>query len=504
MSTPSDNSVDDTPISSFFRHPTGILLTDLDKARFDKEIPLLEHQVRYFDEQSALLVSRRDQVTLSLAMRRSALAPVWHLPPDVLREIFSQVAADHDSIDLSGGPWTLGQVCAPWRDLVLDTPLVWSRPTLKGVYTSQSLHVLAEYLRRSRDCPLHIRAMFFVHHPQSAILDLHEAVFKVLITSSSRWKFVCFVIPMEFLKHISALCGKMPLLEEARIHLCTYYRHNPDGVEWRHLFSNVPSLRKISLDGPLFSEHMLTGNHITHFAGYVDRPGALRTIFKFPALVECHLWYRGSGTGSLQSPIRHDRIKYLAVNTTRVLAVLTLPSLKHLEIDEQYERNECVCAEAMSAFMDRSSFHLRSLSMTCRSFRTQLIQPYYMQMVEDFAITIHTSATLVAMFSPTRCDLFPKLRRLHIRLSSKVYLSKDHVLLLVNFIRERLDEAKSVALDVEKLDKVQISSSVPSYLDEFRKCGFDEFEIGVLTVDPQLHYLELRNPPWFDHAIVAD
>ncbi|KAG7440058.1 uncharacterized protein BT62DRAFT_1081140 [Guyanagaster necrorhizus] len=499
MSTSSDNSVDDTPISSFFRHPTGILLTDLDKARFDKEIPLLEHQVRYFNEQIPLLVSRRDQVTLSLAKRRSALALVWHLPPDVLREIFSQVAADHDSLDLSGGAWTLGQVCALWRDLVLDTPLVWSRLTLKGVYTSQSLQVLAEYLRRSRNCPLHIRGTFIVH-PQSASVDLFEAVFEMLIKSSPRWKFVCFVIPAEFLKHLSALCGKMPLLEEARIHLCTYCRDNPDGVEWRHLFSNIPSLRKMSLDGPMLSEQMLTWNHVTHFAGNVVRPGDIRTIFKLPALVECHLRCYGFLDDSLQSPIRHNRVKYLAVNATRVLAVLMLPSLKHLEIDEQYERNERVYAEAMSAFMDRSSSHLRSLSMTCRSFRTRLRQPYYTQMVEDFAITIHTSATLVAMFSSNRCDLFPKLRRLRIRLSRGVYLSKD-VLLLVNFIRERLDEAKSVALGVEKLDKVYISSPVPSHLDKFRKCGFDEFEIGVLTVEQQLHYLD---PPWFDRAIVAD
>ncbi|KAG7440242.1 uncharacterized protein BT62DRAFT_1012894 [Guyanagaster necrorhizus] len=441
----SDNSIDVTPISSFFRHPTGILLTDLDKARFDKEIPPLERQVRYFDEQSAFLVSQRD-------------------PTRTLPKIFSHVTVDHDSLDLSSGPWTLGQVCALWRDLVLDTPLVWSRPTLKGVYTSQSLQVLAEYLRRSRDCPLHIK-----WSP-----DLREPFFEVLMKISPRWKFVHFVMPMEFLTHLSAQCGKNSPFGGGS---------NP-AVD---LFSNVPSLRKIGLHGLTFSEPMLTGNHVTHFAGELDHLDDIKTIFEFPALFECRLQYNGKDSVFPLSPIQNDRIKYLVVNITRILNVLTLPSLEHLEIDEQWGAPMSACTEAMSAFVDRSSSHLRSLSMTEIAVLKQFIHSYYAQTVEDFTVTIKLSCWLAAVFYPwNRYEFIPNLRRLRIRFwdQDEVHLHEDHVVTLVNFIRGRLDEATSVALGVKKLDMVHISSKQSSYLDQIRKGGLDESDGCVLEALP--------------------
>ncbi|KAI3601118.1 hypothetical protein WG66_001658 [Moniliophthora roreri] len=79
---------------------------------------------------------------------------------DILSQIFILcVAPQGGTFLLNEAPWTLGQVCRHWRDIVLNTPLLWNSIHIKDSDAkdiSRASAILIEALRRSATSKLHL------------------------------------------------------------------------------------------------------------------------------------------------------------------------------------------------------------------------------------------------------------------------------------------------------------------------------------------------------------
>lgn len=121
------------------------------------------------------------------------------LPVELRVEIFRQVCDDYCSItDITEGPILLLRVCSAWKELVLQTPQLWtsfalnfnSRRRLPGPMESEFLiRAMNRWLDRSRNLPL----SFEFHCPvlDATCIDL----IRPLLSASVRWRDVTLHAP---------------------------------------------------------------------------------------------------------------------------------------------------------------------------------------------------------------------------------------------------------------------------------------------------------------------
>ncbi len=127
----------------------------------------------------------------------SSMCGLAMLPDEPLREVFGRVviATDKDRVyaALSLG---LSQVCRPFREIVLGTPLLWSFFEVLGRFPDPNFFKLC--LDRSRDHPLDI-TFWFVQHPVPSQVLVQETAGRV----SRRWRSFRTSIPLLFAHHVS-------------------------------------------------------------------------------------------------------------------------------------------------------------------------------------------------------------------------------------------------------------------------------------------------------------
>ncbi|KAF8070737.1 hypothetical protein FPV67DRAFT_1040719 [Lyophyllum atratum] len=82
------------------------------------------------------------------------LQSVNRLPPEILATIFTDLQPRRRSRYIIPFEVTMSHVCARWRDIALDTPLLW---TMIDIYSTDSLDYVSSYLKRSQSCPSHVR-----------------------------------------------------------------------------------------------------------------------------------------------------------------------------------------------------------------------------------------------------------------------------------------------------------------------------------------------------------
>ena len=80
-----------------------------------------------------------------LRRRINSIVPISRLPPEILIEIFSLVCQTSSTT-----PIFLGSICADWRSLAWNTPLLWCRITLEvsDALPKSRPHLLSEWLLR--------------------------------------------------------------------------------------------------------------------------------------------------------------------------------------------------------------------------------------------------------------------------------------------------------------------------------------------------------------------
>ncbi|KAG5636795.1 hypothetical protein H0H81_006816 [Sphagnurus paluster] len=114
-------------------------------------------------EASRVLLFRRAQRDLYDSLRLiNHNAPIGSLPPEILGQIFE--TANQSNAKENTRPWDhlcrrkplpiiISQVSSHWRDVALNSPLLWSEINISPPW---SLRIIALFLARSKACPIHL------------------------------------------------------------------------------------------------------------------------------------------------------------------------------------------------------------------------------------------------------------------------------------------------------------------------------------------------------------
>ncbi|KAF7376867.1 F-box domain-containing protein [Mycena sanguinolenta] len=144
--------------------------------------------------------------------------PVLALPNEVTSEIFMRFIPTYpDAPPLIGidSPTTLTHVCRQWRDVALATPMLWrSIEFLDNVYRRTVMRcVFADWIKRSRSCPLSI----------SVYIDDDEFLKEILADPSTvRWEH----LQLEGYIHSSfEIRSPLPMLHSLKLVLYGAFTH---------------------------------------------------------------------------------------------------------------------------------------------------------------------------------------------------------------------------------------------------------------------------------------
>ncbi|KAF9034434.1 hypothetical protein BDZ89DRAFT_1011952 [Hymenopellis radicata] len=321
-----------------------------DRVWIENAASALSHEITLAEEHITRLQAHCDAARQHLALYHSAMAPIRRLPRDVLVSIFEHAFhGDYLSTDVGKPPWTLGQVCRSWRDIVVSAHGLWSTVmyTSRGDTRDTVTEIMEEYLRRSGQ------------HPLTIVLrgKYHAPVYNLILKESHRWKLL-FAGPInsDFASCLSSLAGGIPQLEEL-------YLENDDC----NVFLQAPRLRRVWTFVRLSLPSM---EHITHYSAQL-KASELNTISEslFPSLITCDIELCDSSPSDVESPpilIHNSHIENLGLwGDLAVLHRLVLPGLTTLRISDL---KDPPVVSIISSFIQRSSCNLTTLSIRHHHF----------------------------------------------------------------------------------------------------------------------------------------
>ncbi|KAJ7674271.1 hypothetical protein B0H14DRAFT_3068185 [Mycena olivaceomarginata] len=272
----------------------------------------------------------------------------------------------------------MAQVCTSWRAIALGTPFLWCDIELDGVLWDTPSHIekattlLQSTLARSGTVLLNVALTDVVEHPFPPPPILH-----MLAAHSQRWR--TFICPCYLVGELSAIQGKLPLLQRLDIH---YLCDGPDSLD---MLSSLPSLTYLGFPGQFLADNIdklpLARLKIFKCVTTLDEvPEALTLMSRLPkaAQFQIHLALRSDVDKremEQTSDISSFYIQVLeecepshseeALGT--LFANLTLPFLTHLELEYQnYPSFPLIWPYAeFLALSTRSDFdsHLQSLQI---------------------------------------------------------------------------------------------------------------------------------------------
>lgn len=183
------------------------------------------------------LQHRRTQIAHHVCDKRSLLAPIRRLPPEILQMVFHAVltvtASTEQKFKYKYTPaiW-LTHICYYWRTVVFDTSTLWT-----SVFLSQqskwNISRLKSYSLHAKSLPLSVICLW----PSSQLLQK-------LAELSHRWRHLMLWTSKDLFSALGPLRNKIPLLQN--LHLSLDY----DGVSQIliDMFENAPSLRGVHLN----------------------------------------------------------------------------------------------------------------------------------------------------------------------------------------------------------------------------------------------------------------
>jgi len=180
-------------------------------------------------------------------LQQKTFANIRRLPDEILRNIFS-FCADPLALALAKHPvWRLAQVCGRWRDIIIDSPSLWSAINVDqlslGRHPKRIEHackLLQLYFARSKTHPLTIRCFRF--------RKLDPAIAEILVSSSERWQDL-FIYGYNGCndRSLDGIKGRIPQLRRLHTHQCTFSSEV-------NLFETAPSLTSLKLDEISFEQ----------------------------------------------------------------------------------------------------------------------------------------------------------------------------------------------------------------------------------------------------------
>ncbi|KAL0059763.1 hypothetical protein AAF712_013489 [Marasmius tenuissimus] len=183
-----------------------------------------EEEIRRIDEEISRLQAQRDILQQFVSRHRNLVSPFRRLPGELWAEVFVHCLPDNylPVRSTAEAPLALTAICQRWREVVLNTPRLWTSLHLYLPNPSRSspsddfvswLNLRKEgfelWLRRSGSLPLHLSLAAESGYD-------HSDFTKIMVKYSRRWKSIALShLPASALAPFNALSKEdLPLLED--------------------------------------------------------------------------------------------------------------------------------------------------------------------------------------------------------------------------------------------------------------------------------------------------
>ncbi|KAL0065700.1 hypothetical protein AAF712_007341 [Marasmius tenuissimus] len=321
----------------------------------------------------------RLQVTLDVAKRQSAmlkaclpayklvLNPIRYLPIEILGNIF-RLCVDEDvdlptrmtrlhqnpsylpTLDTAQSPWTLGQVCRRWRELVISLPDLWTAVDINwdSDYVGERTRLLIErrvslLLQRSLD-----RSLYISWHQDSC----QDRILSMLCSRSFQWRAATIRTGLKGLRHLSAYSGLFPGLSELHLHFeQDEWEEQDETDDAFSVFRDTPALCVLTLSGDTLISSRLKRQfpweQITRFNvkgySYYDAEVSINVHDILGLLVnveECFLDYFSFGDHPFSNRITLFKLHSFGilspsdVDAVSIFQSLTLPKLNSMMVGD--------------------------------------------------------------------------------------------------------------------------------------------------------------------------
>ncbi|KAK0234265.1 hypothetical protein IW262DRAFT_1335466 [Armillaria fumosa] len=228
--------------------PEFIMRAEFDLFRYDREIQC------HLDTVERL---KRDRAEIDeyIKQKKSLLAPVRRLPPELLCAVFAEAIKAEDPTS----SLRIALVCTHWRRLALSTPSLWSTITLdlKCPFSKSSRDNhgawIPLYLHRSQDEPLQIDFRDSRHNDADLVTWPSRGFLSTLFTEAHRWKevHISFMHSQSFFFLGEFVKGSVfPRLQSVDV---TYFGGSNVIDAMTSVLLLAPNLRTLSFKGHLLS-----------------------------------------------------------------------------------------------------------------------------------------------------------------------------------------------------------------------------------------------------------
>lgn len=226
-------------------------------------ISTLDDDMRNLEAALTELRRKREGFVSYIAANQESLSPFKWFPTDILMEIFMYFMAGWGSTaecSIKNGPLAITGICRHWRNIALETPLLWSSiPIVLGhgpnlyhsLGDSTSLDMLTTWLYRAQSCPLSItlraRHSYILAGYDLASLAKGQPLGEILdalIKSCHQWQNVYLQMTAALHERLSPVMWNIPNLQSLSLSIVTL----PPKID---IFQNAIHLSSLTYVGNL-------------------------------------------------------------------------------------------------------------------------------------------------------------------------------------------------------------------------------------------------------------
>ena len=438
------------------------------------------------------LAEQRARVQAYRDKHKVLVAPVWHLPPEILSYIFVLCLSHRPPNEINRTSLKrsllLARVNQYWRQVALSTPQLWTTifldsKSLSGSgaregqeapaepSSSSSLCMPKVCLERSGACPLSITVFS---------QEFNVDILNFIIPLSDRWRRMSLNTNLTMLQALFPIQGKLSRLEHLEIRNTQWAEGPPPAIGLLSFFSEAPLLKHVMVSNTFQQSFaILPLQQLTTWDSPI-RVSEFPNVFKLaPNLEECFLqplrMFNGSLNGSLipenQTTFSHNLTSlHISTGTITNLSVQLhhlphFPYLRQLFLycDKRVLINSP--ENTLVPFFANSGGQLEYL-MFGISVALDMIRQCLAYTPMLTSLHIHRMASDLVLHHLTLEEgngngwLVPKLKTL--RLSGKLYFQARNV---TKVIRSRWQNAKSFSPSPSALPSGSTSTSFSSNSD---------------------------------------
>ncbi|KAJ7601143.1 hypothetical protein C8J56DRAFT_27246 [Mycena floridula] len=139
--------------------------TQAQRAHLNRLIDTSNDEISRLNAAIDKLITEREMLQQNVASYKAILAPIRHLPREMLREIFVSCLPANKATDIAitDAPLLLGRVCRSWRELTMSTPQLWASihvrftENLEPITVQRRCDEAQIWIGRSGICPLTVK-----------------------------------------------------------------------------------------------------------------------------------------------------------------------------------------------------------------------------------------------------------------------------------------------------------------------------------------------------------